>query len=219
MSITIFSAVRTEYFQVGSYCFWSPFPGEFIRQIKLILGWQNLCLTSVFVHRTQHDIFFATLWTAACQASLCFTISRRCSNSCPLSQWSHPSISPSVALFFSCLQSFRASGFFPMSHLFALGGWSIRASASVSVLPMNIQSWFPLGLTDFISLQSYGVSRVFSSTTIQRHPFFGTQPSLWSNSRIHTWLLEKHSFDYLGLSWQSDVSGFNTLSSCIGKLL
>ena len=142
-----------------------------------------------------------------------------CSNSCSLSWWHYLTISSSATPFSFCLQSFPASGSFPISCLFTSGGQSIRASASASVLPMNIQSWFPLGLTDFISLQSYGVSRVFSSTTIQRHPFFGTQPSLWSNSRIHTWLLEKHSFDYLGLSWQSDVSGFNTLSSCIGKLL
>ena len=98
-----------------------------------------------------------------------------CSNSCPLSWWCHPTISSSVALFSSCLQSFPASGSFPMSQFFASGGRSIGASASASVLPMNIQNWFPLGWTDWISLQSKGLSRVFSSTTIQKHPFFKAQ--------------------------------------------
>ena len=164
------------------------------------------------------------------------------SNSCPLSQWCHPTISSSVIPFFY-LQSFPASGSFPMSWLFASGSQSIRASASVlpmniqgwfllglthfisllskglsrvfssttvkkhqfftsggqstrasalaSVIPMSIQDWFPLGLTGWISLQSKGLSRVFSNTTVQKHQFFGIQPSLWSNSHIHTWLLEK----------------------------
>ena len=109
---------------------------------------------------------------------------RVCSNSCPLSQWCHPTISSSVAHFSPCPQSFPASGFFPVSQQFASGGQSIGASASV--LPMSIQSWFPLGLTGLISLLSMRLSRVFSSTTIQKHPFFGTQPSLWSTSHIHT---------------------------------
>ena len=91
----------------------------------------------------------------------------------------------------SCLQSFPASGSFLMSQLFESGGQSIRASALASVLPMNIQNWFPLGLTGLISLQSKGLSRVFSNTMVQKQSFFGTQPSLWSNSHIHTWLLEK----------------------------
>ena len=84
--------------------------------------------------------------------------------------------------FSSCLQSFPASGYFPVSQLFASGGQSIRASASASVPPMNIQDWSPLGWTDGISLQSKGLSRVFSNTTVQKHQFFGTQPPLWSNS-------------------------------------
>ena len=84
-----------------------------------------------------------------------------------------------------------ASGSFIMSWLLASGGQSIEASTSASVLPMNIQGLFPLGLTDLVSLQSKGLSRVFSSTTVQKHQFFGAQPSLWSNSHIHTWLLEK----------------------------
>ena len=111
-------------------------------------------------------------------------------NSCPSSRWCHPAISSSV-IPFSCLQSFPASGSFPMSQFFASGGQSIGVSASASVLPMNIQGWFPLGLTGWISLLSKGLSRVFSSTTVQKHQFFGAQPSLRSNCHIHTWLLEK----------------------------
>ena len=115
---------------------------------------------------------------------------RACSNSCPSSQWCHPIISSSVVPF-SCLQSFPASGSFPMSQFFASGGHSIWISASASVLPMNIQDCFPLGRTGWISLQSKGLSRVFSNTTVQKHQFFSTHPSLRSNSHIHTWLLEK----------------------------
>ena len=110
-----------------------------------------------------------------------------CSDSCPLSQWCHPTISSSVIPFSSCLQSFPASASFPMSQFFPSGGQSIGAS----VLPMNIQDWFPLGWTGWISLQSKGVSRVFANTTVQKHQFFSAQPSLWSNSHILTWLLEK----------------------------
>ena len=101
-------------------------------------------------------------------------------------QPSHP-----VFPFSSCLQSFPASGSFPMSQLFISGGQSIGVSPAASVLPMNIQDWFPLGLTGFISLQSKGLSRVFSNTTAQKHQFFSIQPSFWFNSYIHTWLLEK----------------------------
>ena len=114
-----------------------------------------------------------------------------CSNSCPLSQWCHPTISSFVTPFFSCPQSFPASGSFPVNRLFTSAGHSIGASASAPVLPMNIQGWFPLGLTALISLLSKGLSRVFSSTTVQKHQFFGDQPSLWANSHICTWLLEK----------------------------
>ena len=114
-----------------------------------------------------------------------------CANSCPLSQWCHPTFSSSVTLFSFCLQSFPASGYFPMSHLFATCGQSIGASASASVLLMNIHGCFPLGLTGWISLLSKGLSRVFSSTTIRKHQFFGVQPSLWSSSHIHMWLLEQ----------------------------
>ena len=116
-------------------------------------------------------------------------------NICPLSWWCHPTISSSVIPFSTCLQSFPASGSFPMSQLFASGGQSVGASASASVLPMNIQDWFPLAWTGWISLQSKGLSRVFSNTTVQKHQFLGTQLFLYSNYYIHTWLLENYSFD------------------------
>ena len=105
------------------------------------------------------------------------------SNSCPLSQWCHPTISSSVIPFSSHLQSFPASGSFQMSQLFASGGQSIGVSASASVLPMNIQNWFPLGWTGWISLQSKGFSRVFSNTIVKKHQFFGAQLSLYSKWR------------------------------------
>ena len=104
----------------------------------------------------------------------------------------HPTISSSIAPFSSCPQSFPAPWCFPMSQLSASSGQSIRASASV--LPMSIQGWFPLGLIGLISLLSKGLSRVFSNTTVQKHQFFSTQPSSWSNCHIHTWLLEKPLF-------------------------
>ena len=111
------------------------------------------------------------------------------SNSCPLHWWCHPTISSSVVPFSSHLQSFPASRSFPMSQFFASGSQRIGVSAPASVVPMNIQDWFPLGLTSLIFLQSNGLSRVFSNTTA--HQFFGAQLSLQSNSHIHTWLLEK----------------------------
>ena len=113
------------------------------------------------------------------------------SNSCPLTQWCHPTVSASVIPSSSCLQSFPASKSFPISRLFTSGSQSIRTSASASVLPMNIQGWFPLGLTGLISFQSKGLSEVFSNTTVQKHQFFGAQSTLWSKSHVHVWLLEK----------------------------
>ena len=112
-------------------------------------------------------------------------------NPCLFSQWCHLTISSSVIPFSSCLQSFPESGSFQMSQLFASGGQSIGVSASTSVLPMNTQDWSPLGWTGWISLQSKGLSRVFSNTTVKQHQFFGAQLSLWSNSHIQTWPLEK----------------------------
>ena len=112
---------------------------------------------------------------------------RACSNSCPLSLWCHPTISSSVVPFSSCLRFFPAPGSCPMGQFFASGGQNIGGSASA--LPMNIQDWFPLGLTGLISLHSKGLSRVFSNTTVQKPQFFSAQFSLWSNSHICTWLL------------------------------
>ena len=130
---------------------------------------------------------FVTPWTVAHQAS---PSPGACSNSCPLSQWCHPTISSSV-IPFSCLQSFSASGSFLMSQLFASGGQNIGALASAWALPMNIQDWYPLELAGLISLPFQGFSKVYYNTTVRKHQFFSTKPSLWSNSHIHTWLLEK----------------------------
>ena len=151
---------------------------------------------------------FATLWTAACQASLSITNSQSL-----LKLMSIESVMPSNH-FILCyrlllsLQSLPASGFFPMSYFFTSGGQSIGVSASASVLPMNIQDWFPLGWTGWISLQSKGLSRVFSNTTVQRHQFFGTQLSLWSTSPIHTWLLEKTQLWLYGPFFGKVMSAF-----------
>ena len=112
------------------------------------------------------------------------------SNSCPFSQQCHPAILSSVVPFSSCPQSVPASGSFPISQHFSWGGQSIGVSASASVLPMNTQDWSPLGWTGCISLQSKGLSRVFSNTTVQTHQFFGAQLSSQSNSHIQTWPLE-----------------------------
>ena len=114
-----------------------------------------------------------------------------CSNSHPLSRWCYLPISSSGPPFSFCFQSFPASGSFPVNQFFTSDGQNIRASASASVLPMNIQSWFPLGLTGLIFLLANESSRVFSSTTAQKHQFFSGQPSLFSNSHICSWLLEK----------------------------
>ena len=123
-----------------------------------------------------------TPWTTACQASLPFSISWSLLKSCPLSKWCHPTISSCVP--FSSLQSFPASGSFPMSRSFTSGSQSIGVSASV--LLINSEGWFPLGLTSLTSLLSKRLTRVFCNTTVQKHYFFSTQPSLWFNSHIHT---------------------------------
>ena len=131
-----------------------------------------------------------------------------CANLCPLSQWCHPTISSSVIPFSCCLQSFPASGSFPMNWLFAAGGQSIGVSASASVLPMNIQDWFPLGLTGLISLQSKGLSRVFSNTTVEKHQFFSTQPSLVQLSIPSLATGKTITLTHTDLYWQSNVFAF-----------
>ena len=117
-----------------------------------------------------------------------------CSNSWPLSQWCHPMISSSVPVS-SCFLSSLASGSFPMRQFFASGGQSIGVSTSASILPMNIQDWFPLGLYGLISSQSKGLSRGVSNTTVHKRQFFSAQLCLWSSCSIHTWLLENHRLD------------------------
>ena len=147
-----------------------------------------------------HSVVSDSLWPHGLQHARLpcpSPIPRACSNACPSSQWCHPTISSSVIPFSSCLQSFPASGSFPMSQLFSSGGQSIGASASASVLLMNIQDWLPLEWTSLISSQYKGLSRVFSSTTVWRHQFFGTQPffffgpvlisvhNYWKNHSLH----------------------------------
>ena len=134
---------------------------------------------------------FVTPWISACQASCPSPTPGVYPNSCPSSRWCYPAISSSVVPFSSCPQSLPASGSFLMSQLFTWGGQIIGVSASASVLPMNTQDWSPLGWTVWISLQSNGLSRVFSNTTVQKHQFFNAQLSSQSNSHIHTWPLEK----------------------------
>ena len=140
------------------------------------------------VQSFSHVWLFVIPWTAAHQTSLSITSPRSLLKLMSIKSVM-PSISSSAVPFSSCLQSFPASGSFPMSQFFVSGSQSIGASASV--LPVNTQDWSPLGWTGWISLQSKGLSRVFSSTTVQKHQFFGTQLSLWYSSHIHTWLLGK----------------------------
>ena len=148
--------------------------------------WSGSCV----VRLLSHVRLFATPWTAAHQAFLSITNSRSLLKLMSIGQWCHPTISSSVVPLSSCLQSFPVSGSFLMTRLFTSGDQSIGASASASVLPMNIPSWFPL-LTSWISLQSKRLSRVFSITTVWKHQFFSAELSLQSNSHSHTWLLEK----------------------------
>ena len=139
----------------------------------------------------------------------CSSLSPRvCSSSCPLGQWYYPTISSSAALLFFSLQSFPASGSFPMSQLFTSGCQSTGASASASVLPRNIQDWFLLGLTDLISLQSKGLSKAFSSTTIRKHHSLAL--SLLYGlilTTVHDYWKDR-SFDYMDLCRQSDAFAF-----------
>ena len=146
-----------------------------------IWRWNNLVNLSFSSVQFSHSVVSDSLQPDGLQHNTlpCLSLTPRVySNSCPLSWWSHTTISSSVVPFFSCLQSFTTSGSFPMTQFFTSGDHSVRASASASVLPMNIQDWFPLVWTGWISLQSKGLSRVFSNTTVQKHQFFGAQLSL-----------------------------------------
>ena len=149
-----------------------------IRIMLMLLFSHSVVSDSLWLHGLQHPGF----------PSLSLGL---CSNSCPLSRWCHPPISSSVVPFSSCPQSFPALGSFQMNRFFTSGDQTTGVSASVSVLPMNTQNWLPLGLTGWISLQPKGLSRVFSNTIIQKHPFFSAQPSSQSNSHMHTWPQEK----------------------------
>ena len=166
---------------------WTSLPPSTPFPFNVISG----CLSSV---QFSCSVMSNSLWSYGLQHArlLCPSPTLRvCSNSCPSSQWCHPTISSSVISFSSYLQSFPASASFPMSQFFTSGGQSIGVSASASVLLTNIQDWFPLGWTGWISLQSKGLSGVFTNTAVQKHQFFISQLSLESNSPIHTWLLEK----------------------------
>ena len=146
-----------------------------------------------------HPLLCLTLWSHGLQHARLSCPSPTpgsCSNSYPSSQWCQPTISSSVIPFSSCLLSFTASGSFPMSQFFTSGGQGTGASALVAVLPMTIQDWFPLGWTCWISLQSKGLLRVFSHTTVEKHRL-----SLWSNAHIHTWLLKKCPRGQMILKW------------------
>ena len=143
------------------------------------------------VQSLRHVRLFETPWTAACHASLSIIDIQNLLKIMPIEL-----VMPSKHLilcrsFSSCLQSFPVSGSFPMTQFLTSGGQSIWVSGSALILRTIIQDWFPLGLTGFISLQSKGLSRVFSNTRIQKHQCFVSQLSFWSNSHIHTWLLEK----------------------------
>ena len=159
--------------------------------MMISLFFNLVCFNIVVFQLLSHVWLFSIPWIVAHQASCPSLSPRVCSNSCPLSWWYYLTISSSVIPFSSCPQFFPASGYFPMSRFFLSGGLNIEISASAPVLSMNIQDWFPLGLTGLISLLSKRLSSVFSSITVQKHQFFGTQISLCSASCIHTWLLEK----------------------------
>ena len=160
----------------------------------------------VGVQLLSHVWLFETPWTAALQASLSFIISLTLLKFMSIELVMHPTILSCVTSFSSCLQTFLALGSFLMSQLFTTGGQSIGISASASVLPMNIQGWFPLRLTALILL-SKGLS-VFSRTTVQKHQFLGTQPSLCPILRsVHDYW-KNHRVDYMDLCWQSDIFAF-----------
>ena len=161
----------------------------------MMFTWEDSIFTRQFNSvQFSHSVVSNSLWPHGLQHSRppCSSPTRGVySNSCPLYWWFHPTTLSSVVPISSHLQSSPASGSFQMSQFFTSGGQSIGVSASASILSMNIQDWFPLGGTGLISLQPKGLSRVFSNATVQKHQSFGIQLSLWSNSHIHTWLLEK----------------------------
>ena len=189
--------------------------GDVFHWVALRKKWENTCLLLTTVSKALSQVqslscvrLFVNPWTAARQSSLSITISWRL-----LKLMSFESVMPSSHLIL-CHPLLLRPSVFPRIRVFSKESvlhirWPKYWSFSfASVLAMNIHPWFPLGLTGLISLQSKGLSRVFSNTTVQKLQFLGTQPSLWSNSHIHTWLLEKPKLWLMDLCWQSDVSGF-----------
>ena len=190
---------------------------SYIRSISEVTIWMNKLL---FRNQVMSD----SLWPHGLQHARLPYLSPSpevCPSSYPLNWWCHQIISSSVTLFYFCLQSFLASGSFPMSWFFTSGGQHIWASASAPILPITIQGWFPLRLTCLISLLSKGLSRVFSRTTVLKNQFFDALPSLWSSSHICTRLLERpQSWLYGHLSVGKMISLlFNTLSRLVVAFL
>ena len=203
---------------------WVCTPTLWYERIKLSKTfWESWAFLSLLLDYSLHDLLWVlkvqfscsvlsdTLWPHALQHARLpcpLPTPRACSNSCPSSQWCHPTSSSSIVPFSSCLQSFPASGSFPMSQFFPSGGQSIGVSASASVLPMNIQDWFPLEWTGWISWESKGLSRVFSNTINRKCWFFRLSflysPTLTS---IHDYW-KNHSFDQMDLCQKSNVCAF-----------
>ena len=184
IGLWVYTSVKTYQILYFNYAYFIIYQLYLKKFYKLMFptGW-NLLWVIIRKSAVQfsHSVVSNSLWPHRLQHARppCLSPTPRVySNSCPLSQWCHPTISSSVVPFSSRLQSFPASGSFQMSQFFTSGGQSNGVSASASVLPMNIQDWFPLGWTNWISLQSKGPSRVFSNTTVQKHQFFTTQISL-----------------------------------------
>jgi len=175
------SCVNYLYMSGINFIFVISFPNIFSHSVACLFILSMICCAKAFkfncVQLLSRVQLFATPWLQHTRLPCPSPSSRACSNSCPLSRWCHPTISSSVIPFSSHLQSFPASGSFPMSQFFTSGDQIIGVSASASVLPMTIQHWFPLGWTGLISLQSKKLSRVFN-TTVQKHQFFGAQLSL-----------------------------------------
>ena len=171
-----------------------PASGSFPMNQSFTSGGQSIRVSALASVQFNRSVVSDSLWTYGLQHARppCPSPTPGVhSNSYPLSRWCHLAISSSIIPFSSCPQFLPASESFPVSQLFAWGGQSIGVSALASVLPMNTQDRSPVEWTSWISLQSKGLSRVFSNTTVQKHQFFSAQLSLWSNSHIHTWLLEK----------------------------
>ena len=168
----------------------NPRATQQVVRVRFRMYFKQLQISTHSGLKSKHNILFSSVQSLSCVQLFAIhepqharppcpsPTARVYPNSCPLTRWCHPTISSSVVPFSSCPQSFPTSGFFPMSQLFPSGGQGIGASASTSVFPMNTQDWSPLGWTGWISLQSKGLSRVFSNTTVQKHQFLSAQLSL-----------------------------------------